>query len=94
MGKPGEFFIQPRGAGRVAAPADHNLQGAESELQCGTGVRAAASLRPGRVKRVRVGEANLQQKDKYLQTYCEHFSFLLEQRPNYVSPGKIFLKLS
>lgn len=68
MGKPGEFFIQPRGAGRVAAPADHNLQGAESELQCGTGVRAAASVRPGRVKRVRVGEANLQQKDKYLQT--------------------------
>lgn len=50
MGKPGEFFIQPRGAGRVAAPADHNLQGAESELQCGTGVRAAASVRPGRVK--------------------------------------------
>lgn len=46
MGRPGEFFIQPRGAGRVTAPADHNLQGAESELQCSIGVRAAASFTP------------------------------------------------
>lgn len=63
MGRPGEFFIQPRGAGCVTAPADHNLQGAESELQCRVGVRVAASIRPEE-QRVRGGAANLQQEEQ------------------------------
>lgn len=46
----------------MAALADHNLQGAESALQCGTGVRAEASARPEST--VRVGAANLQQDSR------------------------------